>query len=213
MERDIGNLRKDYKGEPLIPEKMPENPVEFFDFWFSQALETQVMEPNAMTLATATKDGKPSARTVLLKYFDDDGFVFYTNYSSRKAREIQENPNVALLFFWAELERQVRIEGIAEKVSWQQSLKYFMSRPKKSQIAAWISPQSSVVKSKNELLKKFNEAMELFKNKKVPLPENWGGYRIKPQKIEFWQGQPGRLHDRVLYEKIQNQWHKKLLAP
>ena len=210
---DLSDLRREYKGEPLVPEKMPENPIDFFDYWFSQAIKSEITEPNAMTLATATKEGKPSARTVLLKYFDYNGFVFYTNYNSRKAKEIAENPNVALLFFWKELERQVRIEGIAEKVPLKKSLEYFMKRPKKSQIAAWISPQSSEIESKKQLLKKFEEALMLFKNKQVPLPKNWGGYIIKPSRIEFWQGQPSRLHDRVLYVKNIDKWTKKLLAP
>jgi len=183
-----------------------------FEQWMQQALAAGIEEANAMCLATATPDGKPSARMVLLKYFDEDGMVFFTNYESRKARELQANPQAALLFYWKELERQVRIEGVVEKISRSESVRYFLSRPRGSQIAAWISPQSKIIQSREVLLKWWEE----FRRKgaeALQAPVFWGGYRVRPHQVEFWQGRENRLHDRVLYVFDRDRWKRYRLAP
>ncbi len=211
---DIHNLRRNYGRSSLNIKDLDINPVKQFDKWFKIALKEISPDPNSMALATAGNDCQPSLRTVLLKYYDEDGFVFFTNYNSKKAKQISENSKVSLLFTWLILERQVIIEGKAEKISKAESLKYFSSRPFGSQLGAWVSPQSSIISSKSILLSKLEQMKQKFKNGKIPLPDFWGGYRVVPKKIEFWQGGENRLHDRFLYEKNENgEWEIHRLAP
>lgn len=210
---DIEGLRREYAGEELLEDNIHDDPVEQFSVWFEQALRSEVKEPNAVSLATATADGKPSARIVLLKGFDKRGFRFFTNYESRKARELDENPHASLCFFWQELERQVRIEGKVKKLSREESENYFSKRPRLSQIGAWASRQSEKVESRDQMEAKFREFQEKFEDEPVPAPEFWGGYRLHPTSIEFWQGREGRLHDRLLYTKSSDSWKITRLAP
>ena len=202
-----------YLQSNLERDMLDPNPFAQFKTWYQEAEERGVTYPNALSLATASASGAPSVRTVLLKYFDESGFVFYTNYNSRKSKEITENPQVAMLFPWLKLERQVRINGSIEKVSMAQSLKYFTSRPRESQIAAWCSDQSDIIDSKQVLLMKFEEMKNKFKSGKIPLPSAWGGFRLKPQTFEFWQGGNNRLHDRFQYSKNGENWKIDRLAP
>lgn len=211
---NIADLRRNYSLESLSETDVHSNPLEQFKTWFQEALNSQLVEPNAMTLATANADGRPSARTVLLKGLENDGFVFYTNYESRKGAELAANPHAALLFNWLELERQVRIEGKVEKVSAETSSNYFRSRPKGSQIGAWASPQSAVITGREILEEKIEELTETFKHdQELPLPPFWGGYVLRPVAIEFWQGRENRLHDRILYALKGEKWHIERLAP
>jgi pyridoxamine 5'-phosphate oxidase len=210
---DLSSMRKEYTQFSLNLEDLNEDPIVQFDNWFSAAKEAKLIEPNAFTLSTVGLDLKPTSRTVLLKMYSKEGFVFFSNYTSVKAKQIEENPNVAAHFAWLGLERQVRIEGSIEKISTAQSLKYFLSRPKESQIGAWVSNQSQVVDSKSVLKAKFENLKEKFLNKQVPLPDFWGGYIIKPEKIEFWQGGKNRLHDRFLYTKVESSWKIERLCP
>lgn len=213
---DLSDFRKDYLQGGLTSEDLAPTPVKQFTKWFEQAIESGINEPNAMSLATADSEGRPSLRTVLLKYFDEYGFVFFTNYSSRKSREIGENPNVSLLFPWVALERQVVIVGTAEKISTAESLKYFTSRPHDSQLGAWVSQQSSVIPNRKFLQMKLAEIGRKFKKGQVPLPDFWGGYRVVPREIEFWQGGSARLHDRFLYSRQSqsaNDWAIRRLSP
>jgi pyridoxamine 5'-phosphate oxidase len=210
---DLSDLRKDYTQTGLSRENLFNSPFEQFNSWFNQAQEAELNEPNAMSIATVSAEGAPSSRTVLLKIFDEKGFVFFTNYLSQKAQEIAQNPNVALLFPWLPLERQVRISGQVEKISTKESFDYFTSRPHGSQLGAWISPQSQVIESRDFLKMKLAEMKAKFSSGKIPLPNAWGGYRVKPSKFEFWQGRSNRLHDRFVYEFINNQWQVNRLAP
>jgi pyridoxamine-phosphate oxidase len=211
---DIQNIRSEYLAASLSETDTNADPIKQFDKWFNEALKAEVTEPTAMTLATATTDGRPSARIVLLKGFNNEGFVFYTNYLSRKGKEIGKNPLGSLLFFWAGLERQVRIEGVIEKVSREDSEQYFHSRPRASQLGAIVSPQSQEIADRNILEKKFNEADAQYGDQEIPKPSFWGGYILKPRLIEFWQGRRSRLHDRILYKKVDNKnWKKVRLAP
>jgi pyridoxamine 5'-phosphate oxidase len=213
-QEDLQNLREDYTGPSLSEANTKADPIKQFEIWFNEAQEANVPELNAMTLSTATYDGRPSARIVLLKGFYDAGFIFYTNYLSRKGKEITKNPIGALTFFWPGMERQIRIEGTLEKASREQSEKYFHSRPKNSQIGALASPQSQEIADRESLEKKWNELATEYQDKEVPKPSFWGGYILKPRLIEFWQGRPSRLHDRILYKKIDNKnWKKVRLAP
>ena len=192
---------------------MNNDPFEQFELWFKEAQEANIIEPNAMSIATASSEGKITIRTVFLKYFDTNGFVFFTNYESKKAQQIAENPNVALLFPWLKLERQVKIMGTAEKISAAESFKYFATRPRGSQIGAWSSKQSSIISSRSVLLNKFEEIKQKYKDGKIPLPSFWGGFRVIPKKIEFWQGKTNRLHDRFLYTNMNNSWKIERLSP
>jgi pyridoxamine 5'-phosphate oxidase len=211
---ELQNLRQDYSAASLSETSINVNPIKQFDIWFNEAVKADIHEPNAMTLATATTDGRPSARIVLLKGFDMNGFAFYTNYLSRKGKELTKNPNAAVVFFWGELERQVRIEGNIEKLSKEQSEKYFQSRPKGSQIGALVSPQSQEIDSRDVLEAKMSQLEAEYADKEIPKPSFWGGYILKPRLIEFWQGRSSRLHDRIAYKKIDNKnWKKVRLAP
>jgi pyridoxamine 5'-phosphate oxidase len=210
---DLAEFRKEYSSRGLHRGDLNPDPVAQFSEWFIQATELEVHEPNAMTLATVDGDGMPFQRTVLLKYFDRDGFVFFTNYGSRKAEQIAANPRVSLLFPWITLERQVIIQGRAEKISTAESLRYFASRPRESQIGAWVSNQSEVITSRKFLMQKLAEIREKFHHGEIPLPSFWGGYRVVPQAIEFWQGGPARLHDRFLYRKQDAGWAIERLSP
>ena len=210
---DISNLREEYTQAGLSRASLLSSPFEQFELWFRQAQQAQLAEPNAMSLATASDQAVPALRTVLLKYFDDNGFVFFTNYSSNKARDINVNPQVALMFPWVALERQVVIQGRAEKISSAESLRYFISRPPGSQLGAWVSHQSSVITGRKVLEMKLAQMQQKFRDGKIPLPDFWGGYRVVPEKIEFWQGRPSRLHDRFLYSRQAGEWHIDRLAP
>jgi pyridoxamine 5'-phosphate oxidase len=209
----LQNLRQDYRSAELLQQDVDQNPIMQFKKWFTDALEAQLYEPNVMTLATSDPYGKPSARIVLLKGFDEHGFNFYTNYDSKKGRELQENPQAALVFFWAELERQVRIEGMVSKLDPEVSEDYFHSRPKGSQIGAIASPQSEVIASRETLEQKVVELQQQYADTEVPRPEHWGGYLLEPQQIEFWQGRPSRLHDRICYTLVDGVWIINRLAP
>lgn len=211
---DIHQLRKDYQNDALHREMLAADPMVQFEVWFQQACSAQLPEPNAMTLATVGPDNQPSLRTVLLKLYDENGFVFFTNYGSRKAREIAENHQVALLFPWIPLARQVTITGMAEKISTAESARYFASRPRESQLGAWISRQSSILSSRQLLLQELEKMKGKFLKGEIPLPDFWGGYRVSPRTIEFWQGQTSRLHDRFLYSRQgDNTWTLERLAP
>ena len=212
---DIGNLRKEYTLKGLRREQLDRDPFKQFELWFQQACAANLPEPNAMSLATVSATGKPSQRMVLLKYFDRQGLVFFTNYESTKARQIEENPQVSLLFFWIALERQVQISGTAAKISTAESLKYFATRPRGSQIGAWCSQQSTAISSRKMLELKFDEIKRKFHNQEIPLPSAWGGYRVIPYSFEFWQGRSNRLHDRFLYSRsdAESTWDIQRLAP
>jgi pyridoxamine 5'-phosphate oxidase len=210
---NIADIRKEYSKRSLELTMVRTNPIEQFNVWFSEALNSGVTEVNAMNISTVTKDGKPNSRIVLLKGVDH-GFIFYTNYESKKGKEIEDNPYVALTFFWPELERQVRILGKTEKISATESDEYFFSRPIDSQIGAWASPQSSEIEDRIIIEDKWKDFSTKFSETKISRPEHWGGYRIIPIETEFWQGRPSRLHDRIKYIKNQNGfWDRKRLAP
>ena len=190
------------------------NPIQLFQRWFDAARDSGSRLPDAMTLATASKDGMPSARMVLLKQVDEDGFVFYTNYNSPKARQLDENPRAALVMYWVQLDRQVRVEGTVERVSATESDEYFSTRPRESQIGALASPQSEVIENREVLEQRFRDLDQLYRERRVDRPEYWGGYRLRPSRIEFWQNRSGRLHDRIVYERqADGSWTIKRLAP
>jgi pyridoxamine 5'-phosphate oxidase len=209
----LQKLREDYSKHSLDESDVSSDPIEQFETWMKEALKAEVPEPNAMTLSTVGAGNKPHSRVVLLKGIENDDFVFYTNHKSDKGAEIDQNPNVALCFLWLELERQVRIEGRAEKLSEDESEAYFKKRPYKSQIGALASNQSAVVPNRAFLEDRFKELEETYSEGKVPKPESWGGYRVKPEVLEFWQGRRSRLHDRIKFEKVGDKWDIKRLSP
>ena len=210
---DISSLRRSATGPKLDRGDLDADPVRQFAAWFQKACDSDGLDPNAVSLSTVDERHRPYARTVLLKYFDERGFVFFTNHGSNKAAHIAANDNVAMLFFWRELGRQVSIRGHAEKIPTSETLKYFATRPRGSQIGAWVSAQSSVISSRSFLEAKFDEIKRKFADGKVPLPSFWGGYRVVPLEIEFWQGRTNRLHDRFLYTKDGDNWAIERLAP
>jgi len=212
MKKEIAGIRQDYRLQSLGEADAAPNAIQQFTRWWDEAINSEIKEVNAMTLATATKTGLPAARTVLLKDYDERGFVFFTNYQSHKGQMMADNPNAALLFFWKELERQVRIEGIVEKTSTQESDEYFNSRPPGSRLGAWASPQSEVISSR-ELLEMNIEKYTAQFGENITRPPYWGGYRIIPSAIEFWQGRSNRLHDRLLYTRAGDGWKIERLAP
>lgn len=210
---DISNLRRDFSLKSLDEKDIKKDPILFFEQWLNEAIKAEALEPTAMNLATATAEGRPSSRIVLLKKIRKGGFVFFTNYNSRKAKQIKENRYCALNFNWNELERQVRIEGIVEKISPEESDSYFEMRPPKSKLGAWASPQSREIPNREyleELVTSFNQK---FEGQIIPRPENWGGYIVYPHLIEFWQGRPSRLHDRIQYCLAEGEWKIVRLAP
>ena len=215
MDSSIADLRQNYTLAGLSEADLDSNPIQQFNLWFEQALAADLIEPNAMTLATATADGKPSARIVLLKGVSEQGFVFYTNYGSQKGRQLIANPYAALVFHWDKLERQIRIEGKVEKLSSVESLEYFHSRPKASQLGAWTSNQSQVIANREVLEQKLASLQAQHSDEAtIPLPEHWGGFRVVPNRLEFWQGRPSRLHDRLLYDlEADGSWSISRLAP
>ena len=211
---DLHDLRQEYSERSVDVDSVDPDPFIQFETWFKEATEAEITEPNAMVIATTDPDGQSTQRTVLLKYFDQSGFVFFTNYASRKATQISGNANVSLLFPWYMLHRQVEISGVAEKVNSAESLKYFALRPRGSQLGAWVSQQSSVVSSRSVLKNKLAELKQKFSSGSVPMPPNWGGFRVKPSRFEFWQGGKNRLHDRIEYQLNSNQsWQRQRLAP
>jgi len=214
MNAGIADLRKEYSSRSLLETDIELNPIVQFQQWWAEAINSQIDEVNAMTVATASSDGMPAARIMLLKGFDTTGFVFFTNYKSYKAMHLQENPKACLVFFWKELERQVRITGLVEKIPDKESDEYFLSRPEGSQVGAWASYQSQVIESREWLESRYLELSEQFKQKELKRPEYWGGYKLTPVIIEFWQGRPSRLHDRIQYSVTEDgSWKIERLSP
>ena len=211
--KEIKNLRVDYSGNLIDIKKLKSNPIKQFEIWFKKAKKENIIEPNAMVLSTISKNNLLNSRTVLLKNITDKGFIFFTNYESRKANDIMHNNNVSLVFLWKKIKRQVIIKGKAVKITKRDSKKYFDSRPEKSKIAAWASKQSKELHNSNDLIKRFKNFENKFKNKLIPYPNFWGGYIIHPNSIEFWQGRSSRMHDRILYEKEKNKWNINRLYP
>lgn len=210
---DLSDFRKEYSNRGLHREDLKADPIEQFSLWFQQAVELRVHEPNAMILATVDAEGMPFQRIVLLKQFDAKGFVFFTNYHSRKGQQLESNPNASLLFPWITLERQIIVQGSVEKCTPEESLEYFHMRPRDSQIGAWVSRQSEVIPDREVLMNRLAELETQFAGQEVPLPPFWGGYRLNPEAIEFWQGGPARLHDRFLYQRDTNDWQIDRLSP
>ena len=209
----LNNLRREYKLNKLSEETVHKSPFSQFESWFNQVMKMGTVEPNAMILATADKKSKPSVRVVLLKGISNKGITFFTNYNSRKGQDLSQNPLASLLFFWAELERQVRIEGKIKKISRVESQKYFDTRPVESRIAAWASEQSKKIPDREYLEKRFDKFDQKFSGNKIPIPHSWGGFRLVPDYFEFWQGRENRLHDRICYEKQKGRWKIYRLAP
>ncbi|MCB0492370.1 MAG: pyridoxamine 5'-phosphate oxidase [Cyclobacteriaceae bacterium] len=212
--KGLSDIRTDYSKATLDINSVEKNPFAQFEKWFKQAIDSQALEPNAMNLATLSENGRPTSRIVLLKGIENAQFVFYTNYQSQKGKELELNPACALNFFWPELERQIRIEGVVSRVSAETSDTYFQSRPRASQIGAWASPQSTLIKERTILEERVVQIEEKYKDLKVlPRPKQWGGYGVTPLEIEFWQGRPNRLHDRIVYTLVDDQWTINRLAP
>jgi pyridoxamine-phosphate oxidase len=213
VKRDLTHMRESYVSEGLERSDVSESPFLQFDNWFKEYLSLNEQDANAMTLSTCDGGGRPSSRTVLLKSFDNNGFVFFTNYGSKKGKALAENPFASLLFFWKQLHRQVRIEGKVEKLPEKESEEYFHTRPRESQIAALVSHQSDTITDRDELLTKYTEATKKYEGKDIPLPPNWGGYRLIPDEFEFWQGSENRLHDRIQYLLEEDNWVIRRLSP
>lgn len=217
MNEDIANylnvIRRDFAGQPLNKGSVKENPMEQYALWFEEAVNAQLLDPYAMSLTTVNSNGQPSTRIVYMRGIKDDGFVFYTNYNSSKGKNLEGNKKVALNFFWGELDRQIRIEGEVKKVSKEDSDTYFAQRPRESQIGAWASGQSEELNDREQLEDKVIHYTEKFKDIDVPRPEHWGGYIVHPTKIEFWQGRPNRLHDRIVFTKSGDDWKQSRLSP
>jgi pyridoxamine 5'-phosphate oxidase len=209
----IAHLRKDYTLNGLRKVDVLENPIDQFKKWFEEAVSAEVLEPNAMVLSTVSQDGYPKGSIVLLKDVDENGFTFYTNYESHKGADLAHHPVASLTFWWGELERQVRIVGKVEKVSEAESEAYFAIRPRGSQLGAWVSAQSTVIENRDVLSQKLADFEQRFANQSVPRPPHWGGYRVLPREIEFWQGRPSRLHDRILFQYIDNEWKIERISP
>lgn len=208
----IARIRREYSKDKINQRNISGDPIKQFEVWFKKAVDTEFIDPNAMILSTSTPDGKPSSRVVLIKKVNEKGFYFFTNYESKKGKELADNPNASLLFYWDKLDRQVRIEGRAEKISAAESEEYFKSRPYKSRIGAWASRQSEVLPSRFKLIRRAAELMVKYP-KNVPLPDFWGGYCLVPETIEFWQGRENRLHDRIVYCRTESGWDVKRLYP
>jgi pyridoxamine 5'-phosphate oxidase len=209
----IADIRKDYQLQTLSEQDVSADPIQQFTKWWDEAVQSEIDEVNAFTLATSTLQGKPSARIVLLKGYDKRGFVFFTNYESAKGNELAKNPQASMVFFWKELQRQVRIEGIIEKVSAEESDEYFSSRPAGSRIGAWASPQSKIITNRSEIEMNAQKYQEQYADGNIPRPPYWGGYRLKPRLVEFWQGRANRLHDRIQYTVQEGSWKIERLAP
>jgi len=210
----VANFRNEYISNGINESELKDNPIDQFEVWLNEAVKNKLREPNAMFLATATPDGKPSGRVVLLKGFDERGFIFYTNYGSRKAIELDKNNAASLTFLWLEIYKQVRVEGTVQRISDKESDQYFNSRPRESQIGAWASDQSQPIANRDVLERKMEALEKQFEGKPIPRPENWGGFCVKPQQIEFWLGRANRLHDRILYQRSDdNIWTKQRLSP
>jgi len=212
MTADLTNLRKEFRQNGLNKSELDNDPFKQFSLWFSQAIKSGILQPNAMSLAT-TDEKEIGIRTVLLKHLDDKGFVFFTNYASKKSQQIEAKPQAALLFPWLDLERQVKIFGSVEKITTLESIKYFASRPKDSQLGAWASQQSATISSRSLLVSQFESMKNKFSKGEVPLPDFWGGYRVIPESIEFWQGRESRLHDRFIYIRLEGDWSISRLSP
>lgn len=213
MNRDIQGFRRDFVKGALNIEVTPESPIQLFEEWLKTAIEEQVLDANAFNLSTVSPEGFPSSRIVLLKNITQEGLMFFTNFSSKKGKDMEKNPHVAANFFWAQLERQVRIEGSVSKLSEEAANEYFHSRPRESQLAAFTSAQSQEVENRETLEARFQENKARFEGKEIPKPTHWGGYKISPQYFEFWQGRAGRLHDRIVYELTDNRWVKSRIQP
>jgi pyridoxamine 5'-phosphate oxidase len=209
----IADIRKDYQLKSLAESEVAKNPFDQFSIWWEEAVQSAIVEVNAMALSTVSPEGRPSSRIVLLKGYSEEGFVFFTNYTSDKGKQIEHNQHVSLLFFWKELERQVRIEGVASQVAAEESDAYFDSRPVGSRLGAWASPQSQKIADREILDKELEKITAQFSEQQIPRPPHWGGYRVKPTRIEFWQGRSSRLHDRILYELVDENWQISRLAP
>ena len=213
LTQNLADLRQHYTKGGLEEHQIPDSPFILFNEWFLQAGELGVLEPNAMVISTVSADNKPSSRVVLLKGIEDGGFIFYTNYESRKGKELEHNPYISVLFFWPEAERQIRIEGKVSKISTESSKEYFVSRPRESQLGAWASAQSSIIQGRHSIEESYQQCLAQYEGKEIPLPDFWGGYIIHPSSFEFWQGRPSRLHDRMKYNKQQDSWHIVRLSP
>lgn len=213
IEKNLTELRRNYRLKSLDVKDVNLNPFEQFSVWFDEVLASNLIEPNALILATADKNGKPSVRALLLKGFSEKGFVFYSNYESRKGKELKNNNQASILFYWPELERQVRLEGVVENISENDSYSYFKTRPFKSKVGAWASNQSEIIESRFTIVRKFLYYLAKFHSKEIPLPPYWGGYILIPEMFEFWQGRENRLHDRIRYRKEYNQWIIERLSP
>jgi len=214
MNKNIADIRRDYSLRSLNEKNIDANPINQFKKWWDETLHSEIIEPNAMTLATASQDGLPSARVVLLKGFGDKGFVFFTNYESYKGQQLAENPKACLVFFWKEIERQVRITGLVSKINAKESDEYFDTRPESSRIGACVSPQSQIIESREWLDQQFNTLVSKMESSAIKRPSNWGGYIVNPVMIEFWQGRPNRLHDRIQYSiEEDGSWKIERLAP